>query len=115
MFDWLFVMLLVIAFVLMILSIDKYNEKDYFWAFTFCLICTVLWFLLAASVLEIEQSYTMYNATSHQIESGVSIVTSKIAPEMVYLFQLPGIIMFIFTFVIVFLSISDFIKKRRMR
>lgn len=115
MLDWLFMMLMVFAILLMFFSIEYFKDKDYFWSFAFALLSTVLWFLLASSVLEIEQSYQMFNSTSGEVEEGIHIITSKIAPEMVYLFMIPGIIMFIFTVLQVFTAVYDSIFKKGRR
>ena len=56
----------------------------------------LLWFLLAASIQEIEIPYQMYNGTSGNIETGYHVFSSPISPFMVYLFMGFGAIMTIY-------------------
>lgn len=95
MIDWMFIMFIVMAIIFMLLSIE-YHDKGKFWCVTFTIVDTVIWFLLAASVLEIETTYQMYNVTSGNIETGSQIFTSKVAPEMLYFFMMMGSIMMIY-------------------
>lgn len=94
MIDWMFVMFLIAAIIFMMLALEYHDEK--FWCVTFTLVDTVMWFLLAASVLEIESTWQMYNASSGNIETGSHVFTSKVAPEMVYFFMMIGSIMMIY-------------------
>lgn len=112
MFDWLVIIFIIMAILFMFASIEKMRERDWFWSFIFTLLCTVIWFILAASILEVETPYEMYNATSGQIETGIHTVTSKVAPEMVYFFQMMALIMLVINVAITFMGISDFLKKR---
>jgi len=95
MIDWMFIMFVLMAIMFMMLAI-QYHDKSIFWCTTFTLIDTVIWFLLAASVLEIEMPYALYNVSSNNVETGIQIYTSKVAPEMVYFFMLMGTIMMIY-------------------
>jgi len=113
MLNWLFIILFISALIFMFFAIDKFREGDMFWAFIFSILDTVLWFFLAANMLEIEASYEIYNATSGQVETGIHTITSKVAPEMVYFLQIPGIIMMIFTIVQVFLTASTIFKNKK--
>jgi len=87
-------LLIIIAFLFMYLAIELQNNT--FWCSTIILADTFIWFLLAASVLEIEIPYEMYNATSGQIETGTHIWSSKIAPALVYFFMMFAVIMMIY-------------------
>ena len=94
MLDWMFIILLIMAIIFMILALEHYKDK--FWSVIFTLIDTVIWFILAASVLEIERGWQMYNASSGQIETGIHIISSKVSPELVYFFMMFGAIMMIY-------------------
>ena len=94
MVDWLFIMFLVIAFLLTLLVLIL--DLEFFWKTTFVMIAIVLWFLLAASIMEIEIPYTAFNSTSGQIETGSHIFSSKISPYIVYFFQMIAIILMIY-------------------
>ena len=113
MLEWFTVMLIILAFMLMLLGIDKFKEKNYLWSFTFTLVSTVIWYILAASIMEAEVPYEMFNATSGNIETGVHVYTSKVAPEMVYFFMMMAVINLIFTVLQVFVVAGSIFKERR--
>lgn len=112
MIDWLVIIFIIMAILFMFGSIEKMREHDWFWSFIFTLLGTVVWFILAASILEVEVPYEIYNATSGNIETGVHTVTSKVAPEMVYFFQMMALVMLVINVAVLFLGISDFLKKK---
>ena len=56
-----------------------------------------MWFLIAASVFETETPWTMYNVTSGNIESGISIVTSKVSPEVSMFCLMMGTAMMVYS------------------
>jgi len=100
------------AILFLLIAVEKMREKDWFWSFVFTLLDTVIWFILAASILEVETPYEMFNATSGQVETGIHTVNSKVAPEMVYFFQMMGLVMLVVNVSILFMGISDFLKKK---
>lgn len=85
MLDWIFIMILITAILLTLLSIisDGYGT---FWDISIIALAILLWFLLAASIQEIEIPWQMYNATSGNIETGYHTFSSPISPFLVYLF-----------------------------
>jgi len=95
MLDWMFVMFILMAIMFMLLAVE-YHNKSKFWCTTFTLVDTVIWYLLAASVLEIEIPFALYNVTSESVETGSHVFTSKVAPEMLYFFMMMGSIMMIY-------------------
>jgi len=97
----------------MLLSVEYYREKNYFWAWVFTLLCMTTWFFLAGSTLEIEKPYQMFNATSGNIETGIHTITSKTSPEQLYFYMLLGIIMFLFFTLQTFVQASLLFKKRK--
>ena len=94
MLDWLFIMLLVIAILLILLCIEF--EFGPFWDMILPTICITLLFILGASVMDIESPYSIYNGTSGQIETGYHTVQSDVSPYISYLFSMIGIIMVIY-------------------
>lgn len=115
MIDWLVIMFILMAVLFLFAGIEKTREKDLFWGFVFILVSTVMWFILAASILETETTYEMFNATSGNIETGIHRYTSKTAPEMVYFFQMMAIVSMIFSIVIAFLAAANLFKERKNR
>jgi hypothetical protein len=106
-------MLIILAFLFMVLGITKFKEQDYLWSFTFTLLSTVIWYILAVSIMELEVPYEMFNATSGNIETGVHTYTSKVSPEMVYFFIMMAAINIIFTVLQVFVAVGSIFKKRK--
>ena len=99
MLDWMFIMLLVIAIVLTLLVIFDFKmgyDLGIFWNSAFITLSIILWFTLAASQMEIEIPYQMYNATSGFIETGYHIFRSPISPYISYFFSGMGMIMMVY-------------------
>jgi len=113
MFDWLYIIFIILAVLFLFLAIEYHDNQ--FWCGMFSVLDISVWFLLAATVFETETSYQLYNATSGNIESGIYITTSKVAPELMYFFYMMAIIMTIYlTAFVVFPAIYDlFYKDRR--
>ena len=112
MIDWMFLVFIIIAIFFMILAIEFYREENDLWCFILTLVDGTVWYLLAASVLEIERPYEIYNVSMGAIETGTHIVTSKVAPEMVLFFMLMGSIMMIFWLVQIFIYVYEAIFKK---
>lgn len=96
MIDWMFIIFILMAILFMMLAIEYRHSESKFWCVTFIFIDSVIWYLLAASVLEIEMPFALYNASSNNIETGSHIFTSKVAPEMLYFFMMMGSIMVVY-------------------
>jgi len=94
MIDWMFLVLIIVAILFLLLSIEYQDNK--FWCVTFILLDTVIWFLLAAAVMNIEVPYEMYNATSGRIETGYHTLMTFDNTVMVLFFAMFGIIMMIY-------------------
>ena len=90
----IFFVFFMLALLLMFIVI-KYDLEP-FWNFTFILIDIVLWYLLSASIMELENPWTAYNATSGIIENGYTIYTSPLSPYLTYFFSMMGTIMVIY-------------------
>jgi len=74
-------------------------EGNPFWNLISSTLSMVLWLILALGGMELERPYTMYNATSGNIESGYIIYTSPISPYLAYLFLGMAVIMFLYLMV----------------
>ena len=94
MIDWMFAIFLLMAFLLIVLIIQYHD--DVFWGAMFTILDIVMWFVLAASVLEIEAPTFMYNSTIGAYEPVLKSFYSVIAPELLYFFYMMAIIMVIF-------------------
>ena len=77
MLDWLFIILLVIAVLMILLVIS--TDLGIFWDTIFILSSIIIFFTLGASVMDIESPYTIYNATSGNVETGYHTVQSSVA------------------------------------
>lgn len=110
MLDWLFIMLLVIAILLLLITI--FDDLGIFWNSTFIIISIVIFLTLGASVMDIESPYSLYNATSGNIEEGYHTTQSSVAPYMSYLFMFFAVVMLIY---FVAYILGPAIYKRWMR
>lgn len=108
MLETVYIILILAAIVLLILSSQT---EDQLWAFVFIMVSGVLWFVVAASGMEVEVPYSMFNATSGQIESGTQIVTSKVSPYLTYLFGGIGAVCVVISLYQVFDIISTVIGR----
>jgi len=108
--EFLFIILFMLALLLIFLCV--FEDFGIFWNSIFILVDIILWFLLAASIMEIERPYEMYNATSGFIETGYHTFSSPISPYMTYLFSLFGIIMMVYFVMYYFYEIS---KKKWLK
>jgi len=102
MIDWMFIIILMFAFIFMLFSIVF---EDKFWKTTFIVVDIFLWFLLAATVMEIEIPYTAYNATSGQLEDGYHVFTGKVGVYLPYFFAMFASIMIIFFVKVIFMDL----------
>lgn len=96
-----------------LLGIYFIRDKDYFWGFITTLVGTVIWYICAASIMETEIAYQLFNATSGNIETDIQVASSKIAPEMLYFFYMMATIMFLLNVTVLFTGLWDYIKKRK--
>jgi len=110
MMESLFIILFVLAVLFMLIAIEL--DWGIFWNTAFILTDIVLWFLLAASIMQIERPYEIYNATSGIVETGYHNFASPISPYLTYLFALFGIIMMIYFVMFIFYEIS---KKKWLK
>jgi len=97
MLDVLWMLLFIVAVIIIIIIADlEYHDFPLFWSLMLIVLDTILWFLLAASVFEMEIPYAVYNASSNVVEQGVNMYTSKTAPEMSLFCLMMAIIMMVY-------------------
>jgi hypothetical protein len=97
MLETLWIILFIIAILLIVIVAElEYNDFPYYWGLMLTLLDTIMWFVLSASVFEIEKPWAMYNVSSSQIETGIHIVTSKVSPEMSYFCLMMAIAMMVY-------------------
>ena len=94
MLDWMFIVLLMIAILFTILSIV--TDWGIFWNVVFIIGAIILFFTLAGSTMYIETPYTMYNATSGNIEEGYHTTQSTVSPYISYVFHFMAIVMMLY-------------------
>ena len=94
MLDWIFIMLLVIAVLLILMSIEF--QENGFWCLISIVLSATIFYILALSIMEIEIPWQMYNATSGNIETGYHTFSSPVSPFLVYIFAGLGTIMMIY-------------------
>ena len=94
MLDWLFMLFLILAIILFFVSIAQ--DLRVFWNTTITIIDILLWYILAAAIMQIEIPYQIYNASSSQIETGHHTFTSPISPYIMYFFYMMATITFIY-------------------
>jgi len=100
MMETLFILLLIFAILFIIFAIEY--EGNPFWNLVSIVLSSVLWFILALSVMQIERPYEMYNATSGNIETGYHVFTSPVSPFITYIFVGMGIITMIYLVAMVY-------------
>lgn len=80
---WIILLIVAIILILVIADLD-YHDYPIYWVAMLSILDTIVWFLLAASVFELEEPWSSFNATSGFVEHGITIVTSKVSPEVMY-------------------------------
>jgi len=103
MLDWLFIILLVLAILFVLISIEF--DLGIYWNIIMILSSIIIFFTLAASVMDIESPYSIYNATSGNIETGYHVTQSSISPYISYLFMFFGAVMLIYFVGYVFIPV----------
>lgn len=94
MLDWLFIILLMMAIMFTLLSII--TDWGIYWNVVFIIGAIILFFTLGAGIMSIETPYTMYNATSGNIEEGFHTTQSSVSPYMAYVFNFMAIAMMLY-------------------
>lgn len=113
MLEVMWYLLFIVAIILIVfIIIFEYDEYPFYWGMMFSILDTIIWFLLAASVFETEITWVLQNATSGNIESGVSIVTSKVSPELSYFCIMMGVIMMVYSAYYVFTSFKTLYDEK---
>jgi hypothetical protein len=104
MLDWMFLIFLILALFFLILSIfipeEKYEEP--YWKIMFCILSTVLWFLLALFNLTIETAYPCYNSTTGNTTLQYSQYINEGNVYLSYFYGLMGVLCMIYIIVLIF-------------
>lgn len=109
----LWVILLVVAILLIIIiAVFEYDEYPVYWCIMLSLLDIILWFILAASVAEWEEPWTMFNATSGNVEYGMNIVSSKICPELTYFCMMMAGVMTLYSAYAVLMTFRELYSPR---
>lgn len=107
MLDFIYAIFVITALIIMLVASSSDSE---FWATFYMTIDTVIYWFLAANSFEIEQTYTLFNATSGAVESGISIYTSKVSVPIFWLFLGLGSICLVISIYMVFSMIKTALK-----
>jgi len=94
MLDWMFAFLMFLAILFIILSIEY--DFGIYWNVIFILTSAMLFYLLAASIMQIEIPWQIFNATSGNVETSYHTFSSPISPYLSYLFMLFGSVIMIY-------------------
>lgn len=78
-------------------------------------ISILLWWTLAASVVELEFPYQFYNETGNYTITGTHIYGDSTAPALMYLFTGLGTVQMIFGIGTIPFYVMDYFKKRYMK
>jgi hypothetical protein len=104
MLDWMFLMFIFLALIFLFLAIfipeDRYEEP--YWKLMFCILSTVLWFLLALSNLSIETAYSNYNATTGDTTLVYDPYINEGSIYFSYFYGLMGALCIIYTIILIF-------------
>ena len=105
----MFILLFALAILMVLLSIGLQDVP--YWNLMCIFLSIVLFMILAAGVYEIEVPYTAFNATSGQIEDGITSVYSETNIYLSYLFWMFAVIMFVYFIAMVFDAASEYMKR----
>lgn len=104
MLDWLFLMYVFLAAIFLFISIfipeEKYEEP--YWKTMFCVVSTVLWFILALINMDIQTAYPAYNSTTGNTTLIYDTYVNEGNIYFSYFFGLMGTLGIIYTIVLIF-------------
>ncbi len=110
MLDWMFALLFMLGILFIIISLA--NQSNAFWNIVPLVFAIALFFILALSQMEIEIPYTIFNASSGNIETGYQTFTSPISPFLSYIFVAIAILLMIYLVAMIYDKYMD-LKGRR--
>ena len=105
MLDWLFIMLLIMAILLIIMAIEY--EGNPFWNIMSCVLSSFIWFILALGVLRLDTPYQLFNSSSGMVETGMHSYTVPGDIYIAYIFIAFGVLMMIYFVAMVFDKYTD--------
>jgi len=114
MLDWYFIIMLLLAILFLILSVE-YEGHNNFWNFTFLILSTVMWFILAQLNLDIQTAYSGFNSTSGNMEMHYDLYSNEATIYISYIFMLMGILCIIYMLVLIFGSYYDKLDRKEKK
>jgi len=103
MLDWLFALLIILAFLMIMLAIVFRDSDEPFWNIVLIAISATLWFVLALfNAGGIETAYTFYNVTTGTTELQYDVYATEPMLYLTYFFGLMGVLCFIYLIVTIF-------------
>ena len=100
MLDIQFVLLLVFAIIMLLVSIEYEASGHKYWNIVGIFLASGLFLILAVGCLEIEIPYQAFNSTSGQVETGYQVYTGM--PWLSYLFVGVAIVSIIYMVTLIF-------------
>lgn len=85
MVESIWILMFIIGIVLIVLIAVRHDEEDYpsFWTLALVMLDVIIWFVLAASVFELETPYEFINSNDAVVE-GIHVWSSKTCVELSY-------------------------------
>lgn len=101
MLDWMFILFIILAIFFIILAITI-DTSEPFWKLMFITLSTVLWFILALNMFNIQTPYTNYNETTGQTEMLYKQYYNESDIYLSYFFALMGILTMLYLIILIF-------------
>jgi hypothetical protein len=117
MIESLWYILFIAAFFIIILVAYMEYDEDFpvFWIIMFLILDSIIWYLIAGAVIEIEIPWQMFNGTSGNIETGVHMFTTKVVYEVSLFCNMMGTLMMIYGAYAVFELFRELYNERTGR
>lgn len=112
---WYFLFIIAIMLIIIIAYMEYDEDFPIYWPLMFTLLDTIIWFILAGAVFELEIPWEMFNVTSGNIETGIHTVTSKTSPEISYFCNMMGTVMMIYGIYAFFTMFRELYDERTGR
>jgi len=116
MYDQLLIVLTILAVLFLILSKIMQGHEEPFWSPVLAFMAMFLFFILAFGVMNIEKPYSMFNATSGNIETGTNIFYGDW--ELIYMYAGLGFasaIIMVFYIMIAFKHLAEQSGRVKLR
>jgi hypothetical protein len=87
----------------------------FYWTTCLCIVTFILFIVCAAGIMELEQPYQFYNASSTSLETGYHQIITEENVYLSYLFEAFAIFVLLFFVAYIFKYVGDFLKKRGIK